>query len=532
MNTIADYIVIGAGPAGCAVARRLAESSRDVRVVLFETGPEQPSFISDLPIGDALLVPLKNPFNYDYVSVSQAGLAGRSSHQPRGRGVGGSSLINAMCYTRGQPQDYDDWEAQGCPGWGWRDVLPYFKRSAHNERGASPLHGVGGPLNIADLLQVSPATQAFLEATDELGVPRNDDFNGPDQEGAGLYQVFQRGGRRFSAGRAYIHDAPRLPNLEVRANTQVRRILFDEGRATGVAFGPEGAEQVLTARCEVILSAGAFGSPQLLMISGVGPGAHLRSHGIEVLKDVPAVGSNLQDHLNYDAPAKASGDGLLGLSLPSLVKAAGGFYNYAMRRPGIFSTNVCEGGAFLKSDPAMSRPDLQLYFCIGIVDDGGRKTHIGDGISMEICSLRPESRGSVGLRSGSIEDAPLIDPGFLSHPDDLKPLMEGVRIIRRLLSTKALAPYLTRMIYDEGDEDERYVEALVRNHSDSVYHPVGTCRMGSDEASVVTPDLVLRGFEGIRVIDASIMPTLISGNTEAPSAMIGERAADLILGVA
>ncbi|WP_441918875.1 GMC family oxidoreductase [Phyllobacterium sp. TAF24] len=528
MMRVVDYIVVGAGPAGCAVASRLARAPGNSNVALFETGPRRAPLLSNIPLGIAGLVPLKSRFNYGYETTPQAALNGRRGYQPRGRGVGGSSLINAMIYVRGQPEDYDAWAELGCTGWGWQDVLPYFKRSEDNVRGEDAWHGAGGPLRVSELSNDSPATAAFVEAAVQAGYPRNDDFNGESQEGVGPYQVFQKDGARYNAGRAYL-EAPAMNNLQVLAGQQVRRIVFDGRRAVGVAYGLPDREEILYANREIIISGGAFGSPQLLMVSGIGPADHLRQLGIDVVFDAPDVGASLQDHLDYIHNMWSKAPGLFGMTLPVLLRGAGAFATYLTKGKGMLTSNAAEAGGFIRSSPDVKRPDLQLHFCIGFVDDHNRKLHLGTGLALHVCVLRPKSRGSVRLASPDIAQAPLIDPNFLSHPDDLQTLVRGARLTQKILSAPALAALNTRPLYGTGAEDEEGLVALIRQHSDTIYHPVGTCRMGADRLSVVDPELRVRGVDALRVADASIMPNLISGNTQAPSAMIGEKAADLIL---
>ncbi|MCX7514868.1 GMC family oxidoreductase [Frateuria hangzhouensis] len=521
----ADYIVIGAGPAGCAVAARLADAPERPSVCLVETGPATPSWLSRVPLGIAALVPFRNRHNYAYQTVPQEQLDGRRGYVPRGRGVGGSSLINAMICTRGQPQDYDGWAALGCAGWSWREVLPLFRRIEDNQRGADDWHGVGGPLPVSDLRSPSPLSRVFVDAAVQCGYRPNDDFNGPRQEGVGLYQVFQRDGHRVDAGSAYLGDGGARPNLRVLAGQPVRRILFEGKRACGVIIGG----RQLQARREVILCAGAIGSPQLLMLSGVGPAAHLRELGIPVVHDAPDVGEHLQDHIDYAANVRMRAAGLLGLHPVAVARVAGSIGAFRARGEGLLTSNAAEAGGFIKSDPALDRPDLQLHFCVGMVDDHNRRMHLSTGIALHVCVLRPQSRGRVRLAAADIARAPLIDPHFLAAPQDRELLLEGARIVRRILAAPVWAPYRGRPLHGNGAEDDEGLRALIRAHADTIYHPVGTCRMGADARAVVDPQLRVRGVQGLRVADASIMPTLVSGNTEAPSAMIGERAAAFVL---
>lgn len=526
----ADYIVVGAGPGGCAVASRLAEARPDQRIVILETGPANASILSDIPLGIAALVAFRGRHNYAYNTEPQPGLNGRRGFQPRGRGVGGSSLINAMIYVRGQSEDYDGWAEAGCTGWSWSDVLPYFKRAEDNARGADALHGAGGPLRVENLREDNPATQTFIAAAQQCGYAYNPDFNGPVQEGVGEYQVFQKAGRRFSAARAYLEGIRKRNNIVIVANAQCSGIVFEGKRAVGVRYRQGSTERRLTAREEIILAGGAFGTPQLLMASGIGPAQHLMSLGIPVVSDRKEVGANLQDHLDYTISAKSNAKGLFGVSLGVAGEGIRAFGPWKREGRGMLTTNVAEAGGFVKSDPSLDRPDLQLHFCLGIVDDHNRKLHIGRGYSLHVCALRPFSRGEVRLASADLRVAPLIDPKFLSDERDLETLVAGANISQRILAAPAMASMQARPVYGTGRDDEAQLRALIRAHADTIYHPVGTCRMGGDANSVVDPQLRVRGVNGLRIADASIMPSLISGNTQAPTAMIGEKAADLILG--
>ncbi|VVD88699.1 Alcohol dehydrogenase [acceptor] [Pandoraea eparura] len=523
-----DYIIVGGGSAGCALAARLADGAPGSTIALIEAGPPDNSFLVRLPLGLAALVPFRSRRNYGYRTTPQPGLAGRQGYQPRGRGLGGSSSINAMIYTRGHPDDYNAWAEAGCTGWGWDDVLPYFRRNENNERGADAWHGSGGPLNVADLRTINPFSQHYVDAAREAGFPVSDDFNGPHYEGAGIYQVTQKDGQRWNAARAYLHGKSRA-NLHVVTDALVQRVVFEGKRAIGVKVQRRGALESIRARAEVVLSAGAFNSPQLLMCSGIGPAGHLRAHGVEVHVDAPGVGENLQDHIDVIINKYVAHRDLVGYTPAGLWHLLTQGLDYLRERRGLFASNVAEAGGFLRSDPSLARPDLQMHFLVGICDDHNRRLHLRRGLSLHACVLHPKSRGRVTLASADMRDAPQIDPAFLQAQEDVDTLLRGVRVIRRILAAPSLAQFGGEELHSRGIVSDEALTALIRARADTIYHPVGTCRMGSDAASVVDPELRVRGVEGLRVVDASIMPTLIGGNTNAPSMMIGEKAADLML---
>ncbi|WP_321931600.1 GMC family oxidoreductase [Paraburkholderia guartelaensis] len=523
-----DYIIVGGGSGGASLAGRLADRCPQASIALVEAGPHtaRNPFVN-MPLGVAALVPFRTKNNYAYETVPQPGLAGRRGYQPRGRGFGGSSNINAMIYTRGHPLDYDEWAQLGCTGWAWRDVLPYFLRAEDNERGASAWHGAGGPLGVADLRERNPVAARFVEAAHEAGFRLNDDFNGEEQEGVGFYQVTQRGGERCTVARAYLYGHER-PNLHLIADATVLRVSFDGARASGVELARGGAIEKLQARAEVILAAGAFNSPQLLMCSGIGPADELRALGIAVRHDAPEVGRNLIDHIDFTFNKRVHSSDTVGYSLRGAARMTAGLVRYLQGRRGMLTTNVAEAGGFLKSRPELDRPDLQLHFCTALVDDHSRRLHWGHGYSLHVCVLRPSSRGTVTLASADARVAPVIDPRFLSDTRDLDALAQGARLARRILDAPALAQLGGREIYTHGAQSDAQLRETIARHADTIYHPVATCRMGGDARSVVDPQLRVRGVTGLRIADASVMPTLIGGNTNAPSVMIGERAADFI----
>lgn len=527
-TTAFDWIVVGAGSAGCVLASRLSEDP-DARVLLIEAGPRDRHPFIHMPAGLARLVNRRD-LNWDYWTEPEPELGGRRLWWPRGKVLGGSSSINAMCYTRGVPGDYDDWAAQGATGWGWDDVLPWFRRSEGNTRGADGLHGADGPLAVSDLRHVNPLSRVFVEAAMQAGYPANPDFNGPRQEGVGLYQVTQRDGARCSAAAAYLRPAEARPNLAIVTGALARRVLFDHGRATGVEYATRRGTCRATATREVLLCGGAINSPQLLMLSGLGPAEELRRHGIPVLADLPGVGANLQDHLDictlYHSTRPVTYDRASELRIA---------FDYFLRgRRGAGTSNIAEAGGFVRSRFAPDeRPDIQFHFVPAMLDDHGRNRLPGDGCTLHACFLRPRSRGRILLRDADPRSPARIQANYLSDPDgfDLRMMVECARLSREILAQPAFAPYRGAPIFpDREDLDDAGLAAFVRAKAETIYHPVGTCRMGSDRDAVVDPQLRVHGVEGLRVVDASVMPCLPGGNTNAPTIMIAERAGTMIRG--
>ena len=529
-----DYIIVGAGSAGCVLANRLS-AKREIKVLLLEAGGSDASMYVRMPAGIANLAGPK--FNWGYETAPQAAMNGRRMYQPRGRLLGGSSSINAMVYMRGQSADYDHWRQLGNAGWGYDDVLPLFKKAENNERLRDDFHGQSGPLNVAERPYTHPLSHAFVAAAQEAGIPFNPDFNGAVQLGCGLFQVTQKNGERCSAAAAYLHPVAARENLIVVTGALATRVLIERSRAIGVEYARRRRRHVVRATREVVLAAGAINSPQLLLLSGIGPADELTALGVPVAHDLPGVGKNLQDHLNVNILQYAATKSTLddkARFLPSIGVAL----QWALYRTGPGTSNVAEAGAFIISRLGASldgnlgaaTPDIQYHFIPAQVVDHARTRLDGYGVTLHACGLRPQSRGEIRLASADPLQPAVIDPNYLASDYDLKILIDGIRRGRDILAAPAFRPWLgAERIPGSAMQSNAELEAFVRAAAETEYHPVGTCKMGSDPMAVVDDQLRVRGVDSLRVIDASIMPTLVSGNTNAPTIMIAEKGAAMML---
>lgn len=526
MNTDYDYIIVGAGSSGCVLANRLS-ADPSVSVCLIEAGGHDNSQRIQTPAGTITLYKSKT-YSWNFFSTPQKNLNGRRLHTPRGKALGGSSSMNSMIYIRGHASDYDRWAEAGCPGWDWNSVLPYFKKSENNQLGQDPrLHGTGGELNVEAARDPNPVSALFVRAAQRLGLARNDDFNGERLEGCGIYNLTQKNARRLSSYRAFVAPVRERPNLTVVTDCAVRSLILEQRVARGVQVDIQGQPQALLARREVLLCAGSLGSPQLLLASGIGPAAELQQAGVEVRHDLPGVGKNLQDHLDGLLTIRSKSPLTLGFSLGSLPSILAAPLRYLLARKGWLTTNYVEAGGFARTPLAEAVPDVQFHFVPGYRSHRGRLFEWGHGYAVHTCVLRPKSIGELRLdRDGQL----LIDFNFLSDPSDAQVLIEGLKLARRILADSQFdAIRGEEMLPGKAVQTDEQLLAYVREYAATVFHPVGTCKMGLDPMSVVGPDLKVHGVQGLRVVDASIMPSLISGNTNAPCIMIGEKAADLIL---
>lgn len=532
-----DYVIVGGGSAGATLAARLSEDATTT-VCLLEAGSRGDGILIRAPAAIVAMMPGYGKINnWALKTVPQPGLNGRRGYQPRGRALGGSSAINAMLYVRGHRDDYDHWAELGNDGWDWDSVLPYFKRSENHETGGDAVHGSDGPLHVSRQKSPRPITEAFVDAATQLQFRGREDFNTGDNEGFGPFAVTQfhspeRNGERCSAAAAYLHPVmDDRQNLTVLTKVRAERILFDGKRATGVAYRQKGQSRQVQAKREVIVCAGAFGSPQLLQLSGVGRREDITPHGIKMVHELPGVGQNLQDHLDFTLAWKTRDTDTFGIGARGTVNLVKAMRTWRKTGTGMIATPFAEGAGFFKTDPALDTPDVQLHFVISVVDDHARKLHAGHGYSCHVCVLRPHSRGEVFLQSGDPLADPGIDPSYLSDDRDLKTLIAGAKITRDILMQEPMARYRHKELFGvtDGMSDADW-ERHIRARADTIYHPVGTCKMGTDDMAVVDPELRVRGLEGLRVVDASVMPTLIGGNTNAPTIMIAEKAADMIRG--
>ena len=523
-----DYIVVGAGSAGCVLADRLTACGR-YRVLLLEAGGKDRNPWIHIPLGYGKL--FSNPkVNWLYTTEPEPELNNRRVIQPRGKVLGGSSSINGLLYIRGQHEDFNHWRQLGNPGWSFEDVLPYFRRAEDQERGSDPLHGTGGPLAVSDVCEPHPLCEAFIEAAQQAGFPRNDDFNGQAQEGAGYFQLTARRGRRCSTAVGYLRRARRRANLAVVPHALARRLVFDGRRAIGIEYSQGGSTRIAHARSEIVLASGAFNSPQLLQLSGLGPADLLKSHGIEIVADMPGVGSDLQDHLQVRMQYRCTEPITMNDVINSWRHRIGAGVRYCLFRKGLLAIGAGYAGGFFRASPLAATPDVQVHFIIFSGDTSGGPLHPFPGFIASVCQLRPESRGFVRIKSADPRVPPAIQPRYLSAQKDRETVVAGMKLLRRIMSEPAMRRYIAEeRLPDPSCTSDDDLLAFARETGTTVFHPTSTCRMGSDGTAVVDERLRVRGIERLRVVDGSIMPSLVSGNTNAAVVMIGEKGADMIL---
>jgi choline dehydrogenase len=523
-----DYIIVGAGSAGCVLANRLTASGRH-RVLLLEAGGHDRHLWIHIPLGYGKL--FADPrVNWLYSTEPEPELHNRQVIQPRGKVLGGSSSINGLLYLRGQPADYDHWRQLGNKGWSFDDVLPYFRKAEHQERGEDKLHGVGGPLAVSNVCEPHTLCEAFIDAAQQAGFPRNDDFNGQTQEGAGYFQLTAKNGRRWSTARGYLREARRRGNLKVVTNALANRILFEGRRAVGIEYRRDGSSFVAHAAGEVILAGGAFNSPQLMQLSGVGPAKLLRSHGIDVVADIAGVGEDLQDHLQVRMQYRCTEPITMNDVVNSFRHRVHAGLRYALFRKGLLAIGAGYAGGFFRTSEQAATPDVQVHFIIFSGETSGAALHPFPGFIASVCQLRPESRGFVRIKSADPAQAPAIQPRYLTSTFDRDVVVAGLKLLRRIMTRPAMTHYIAeeRKPGPQVTSDADLLE-FARSAATTVFHPTSTCRMGPDDTAVVDERLRVRGIGGLRVVDASIMPTVVSGNTNAAVVMIAEKGADMIL---